>query len=226
MANPAGIAEEQAFSAGSYYQSVFLMKQLSAAGFACVLPAGKAGNVGVAYKQFGYSLYKEQIAGLAFSRAFGTAVSVGIRFDYLSTRFGNDYGGSSTFTGTAGLIARVTESLRLGVSVFNPQRALMSDNGNYRYPAIMQAGCSWTFGTHTELEFGVSKSGNGKPILQCMVQYRASDRFKLFAGVSNGYEPFSLGYSFRVHKIEIGMSSGYHYWLGFSPRFLLIFKNK
>ena len=225
MGNPAGFAEEKSFSASSYYQSVFLLKQTSATGFVVVVPAGKVGNIGAVYRQFGYSLYKEQMASVAFSRTFGSVVSAAIRFDYLATRFGNEYGHSGAFTGSAGLIARFTESLRLGVCVFNPQRTPLSGNSEERYPGIMQAGVSWSFGNQSELQFGVSKAVDAKPILQCGIQYHVSERFHLHAGISNGYEPFSLGYSFRMGKLIIGMSSGYHYWLGFSPRFSITFKN-
>src|SRR4030095_153164 len=124
--NPAGIAEQDAFSAGVSYHSRFMLKELSDQAFAFTLPVKRVGCLGMGYHQFGYSLYKEQYAGLVYARSFGPVVSAGIRFDYIATHFGNEYSSDNLITGSAGVMARITESLRVGVSIFNPQRSAMS----------------------------------------------------------------------------------------------------
>lgn len=224
--NPAGIAQKKSFTAGASYQSRFLLQQLSAKAFAVVMPAGNVGGFGFGYQQFGYELYREQRACALYSRTFGTIVSAGIRFDYLSMRFGDTYGKTGIFTGSAGVIAKVTDELRVGVSVFNPQRAKVSKDGAEHYEAVMLAALSWNFANETELAVGITKGGNSKAIMQCGLRYEVSPKFLMHAGVSNGVESFSFGYTFQLSKIEIGMASGYHQLLGFSPRFTLIFKNK
>ncbi len=224
--NPAGLAEEKYFSAGVSYQSRFLMQQLATKALAVVIPAKRAGNFGLGYQQFGYELYRDQRFCATFSRTFGGAVSAAIRLDYLAVRFGDDYGNSGAITGSAGVIAKVTDAIRVGVSVYNPQRAKFSRDGSERNPAIMTAAVSWNFKNETELALGVTKAGNLREILQCALRYEVSPRFLLHAGISNGVESFSFGYAFKIAKLEIGMASGYHQLLGFSPRFSLIFKNK
>lgn len=222
--NPAGMAEQSAFSFGFSYHSGFLMEQVSSKSLALGFPLKKAGVIGFGYRQFGYSLYKDQHACLAFARSFGTAVTAGLRFDYLATRFGGEYGGTSAFTGSAGLIARITNSIRVGASIFNPQRVNFSSDGTYKYPAFMLAGASWNFGGETELALGIAKSSDSKEIWKCAIRYEVSKRFFIHAAIANGAEPFSFGYNFRFSKFDIGMTSGYHQLLGFSPAFSLIFK--
>ncbi len=224
--NPAGIAQEKNFTAGASYQSRFLLQQLSTKALALVMPAGNVGGFGFGYQQFGYELYREQRVCALYSRSFGTIVSAGIRFEYLSMRFGDTYGKTGMFTGSAGVIAKVTDELRVGVSIFNPQRVKFSENGDERYEAVMLAALSWNFENETELAVGLSKGGNNKAIVQCGIRYEVSPKFLLHAGLSNGVEPFSFGYTFQLAKMEIGMASGYHQLLGFSPRLTLIFKNK
>jgi len=222
--NPAGLSQEGAFSAGISYNSRFLMDELSAKAIAVVVPMKKAGNVGFGYQQFGYALYKDQHACLLYSKSFGANIAAGIRFDYLSTAFGGDYGNAAALTGSAGVIVRVSENIRLGATVFNPQRVEFSQDGKERYPGVIQAGMSWNFKGETELAIGISKTVNSKEILQTVFRYQVSKGFLLHGGVSNGHEPFSFGYVFKLSKFEICMASGYHYLLGFSPRFSLIFK--
>ncbi len=223
--NPAGITDETTFTSGFSYHSRFLMQEVSAKAFAVIVPLKKAGNAGIGYQQFGYSLYKEQHASVVFARNFGSAVSAGLRFDYLATRFGGDYGSTSAITGSAGVLARITSSIRVGVSVFNPQRAKFSADGKERFPVIMLAGASWNFGGDTELGLGVVKSNSGKELLKCAIRYQAATKFLIHAAIANGAEPFTFGYIIKFSKFEIGMSSGYHQLLGFSPSFSLVYKN-
>jgi len=224
--NPAGIAEQSSFEAGISYHTAFLLQELSDKSLAVVVPMGNVGIAALGYQQFGYALYKEQHGSLVYSRTFGGVVNAGIRFDYLTTKFGNDYGATTAVTGSAGLIARVTENVRIGLSVFNPQKVKFSANGTERYPANVLAGASWNFGGLTELGFGISKTSGNKEILQCKLNYMVSKKFLLYAGVANGAESFSFGYAFQFGKMNISMSSGYNFLLGFTPVFSLTFKSK
>jgi hypothetical protein len=224
--NPAGCAQQTSFTAGAAYHSTFLLNEMAEQSFAVLLPIKKAGTTGLGYQQYGYSLYKEQRACLLFSRSFGTQVDAGVRLDYLSTRFGNDYGHSSAFTGSAGILFRITEPVRVGVSVFNPQRAALSKDSDTRYPAVMEAGVSWTFRSGAELAFGISKTVDRKEILITGLRYPVSKKFLLHASLSGGRDRILFGYSFRFSVFEIGMASGYHQDLGFSPGLMLTFQSK
>ena len=222
--NPAGCARLSSFTAGAAYHSTFLLNEMAEQSFGLVLPLKKYGNAGLCYQQFGYSLYKEQRACLLFARSFGTVVEAGVRLDYLSTRFGQDYGNSNTITGSAGIIFRVTEPIRVGVCVFNPHRAAFSKDSPERYPAVIEAGMSWTFTSGAELAFGISKFSDMKQIPEASLVYPVSKKFQLHAAFSGGGEPVEFGYMFRFSSFEISMASGYHPDLGFSPRLLLTYQ--
>ncbi len=224
--NPAGCSQQTSFTAGSAYHSAFLLNEMAEQSFALLLPINKIGVTGLGYQQFGYSLYKEQRVCILFSRSFGTQVEAGVRLDYLSTRFGNDYGHSNAITGSAGILFRITEPIRVGVSVFNPQRAMFSKESDARYPAVMDAGISWTFRGGAELAFGMNKSSEMKEIFTAGLRYPVSKKFLLHASLSGGSDRILFGYSFRFSVFEIGMASGYHYSLGFSPRLLLTYQKK
>ncbi|HMT29208.1 MAG TPA: hypothetical protein PKD91_08015 [Bacteroidia bacterium] len=224
--NPAGLPGDGKFATGIYHDRTFLMKELSTSTFAISLPVKTTGAFGIGYRQFGYKLYKERDVGLCYAMKFGSAVTAGVRFDYFSTRFGNDYGGAYAFSGSAGLLIQLTRELRSGFYLHNPQRAKFSGNTNEKTPSLVSGGLQWNFGKHAELNFGVEKKSNEKERLQCGFRYTMSDQVGLYGGVSSGKDAFHFGFQFRLGNLYFDIASGYHQLIGFSPRFSLIFKSK
>ncbi|MBL0339509.1 MAG: hypothetical protein IPP71_00435 [Bacteroidetes bacterium] len=157
---------------------------------------------------------------------FGSAVTAGVRLDYLSKQFGNEYGGAYALTGSAGILIQLTRELRSGFYLHNPQRAKLSGAGSQRTPSLVSGGLQWNFGKHAELNLGVEKNSNEKVRLQCGFKYCMSDQFGMYGGVSSGKDAFHFGFQFKWNVLYFDFASGYNQLLGFSPKFSLIFKNK
>ncbi len=221
--NPAGLADVSQLIAGVSYNSPYSLSALAAKEAAIAIPAGALGTIGSVYKRFGYQLYNESHTGLLLSRKFADAVRAGVRFDYLSVAFGGIYGKSGTVTASAGLIFQVTPAFRIGMYVFNPQRKRLSKEIDYRYPSQVHGGLSYAFAKHAQLSAGVSLKGSLPAVIKCTFTYNPLRNFKLHAGYSTGLSPFCFGYIFRFRKAEIGMASGYHLHMGFSPLFSITF---
>jgi hypothetical protein len=219
VCNPSGLATENHFACGFYYQSAFMMQELANTGFAMSVSLGNFGAIGVSYQQFGYKYYKEQQTRLTIAKQLGKNVRAGVRFDYFSVAFGDNYGKSFLLSGTAGVQVAVTENLHVGFSIFNPHKAKFKGSSNWRYDSEILAGIGWKFGNHAQLALGAEKYVGTATLYTCTFDYSISKRFILQGGITNGGQPFFLGYVFRLGRIEIGMQSGYHELLGFSPQF-------
>jgi len=224
--NPAGLPGDGKFATGFYHDRTFLMKELATTAFAISLPVKSKGAFGIGYKQFGYKLYKEVDVGLCYSMKFGSSVTAGVRFDYLSTRFGNEYGSTYAMTGSAGLLIKLTRELQTGFYLHNPQRAKFSGNSNERTPSFASVGIQWNFGKHAEISLGVEKKSIEKERLQCGFRYSLTDQFGFYGGVSSGRDAFHFGFQFRWSHVYFDVASGYDLLLGFSPGFSMIFKSK
>ncbi len=219
--NPAGLAGIDKFSAGVFYRSPFLIDKIAHRGLAVAIPLGTAATSGIGVVQYGYELYRDQQLCLALSRLFGGAVAAGVRFDYFNEKFGGDYQGTSCLTGAAGIIAKLTPDLFLGVNVFNPQK---SKQGYEKKPASVSAGLKWAFGETAAIHADFMKASELKSQLSAGIRYSISKKFELMAGLSSGVERCYFGYRFSAGRLRIGMSSGYHGQLGFSPGFELFIK--
>ncbi len=222
--NPAGLAPEDRVAAGFFHSQTFLLKELSTSAFGFSVPVKKRGAFGVGYSQFGYSLYRSRNARLCYAMHLGKSVDAGVGIDYYSIKFGNEYGGAATFTGSAGLQIRVTPELKAGFYVYNPQRARLSGTAAERIPSHAAVAFAWIFGTHAELNFGIEKWSDAKEQLQCGFDYHLSDKFALNAGIATGKDAFRFGFEYRMGSVNFQCASGYHVVTGFSPQFSMIFK--
>ena len=75
--NPAGLAGLEAPTAGLFYQRHYLSEDLAHQGLAVALPVGK-GCFGLGADRFGYDLYNETRASLAYAMRFGEGLRAGI----------------------------------------------------------------------------------------------------------------------------------------------------
>ena len=120
--NQAGIAGIDRLDAGIFYESPFLLKELSNMAGSILLPT-KTGTFALSFTQFGKKSYKEKKLGLAFGKQLGKKLKAGIQFDYFSmTLPENDRAfGFTTFEG--GVIFTPIREFTLGAHAFNPVNA-------------------------------------------------------------------------------------------------------
>src|SRR4051812_4058526 len=66
--NQAGLAQLKNMSAGVYYENKFLLSDLSLRSFAFAVPVKKTGVFALSASVFGFSLYSEQKASIAYAK--------------------------------------------------------------------------------------------------------------------------------------------------------------
>jgi hypothetical protein len=223
--NPAGLAKQESFSAAIFYHSLFKLKETATTGLAMVVPVKKVGVAGMSFSQYGYSLYSEQSGGVSLARSFGN-LSAGLRFDFLRVHVGDSYGNKSGYSATAGILFSFTEQIKLGVSINNPSHLKEVNSEPEIMPAIFNGALSWLLNSNTEITAGIKKTVGKKEILQAQLLYHVVKRFSLRAGVASSADQFYFGYLFRFGNVEIGMHSGYHSLLGFSPQVQINYTKK
>ena len=160
--NQAGLAGIKNTSAAIFYESRFLIDELSFASGTLVLPV-KTGTFGLSFYQFGKGSFKENKAGLAFAKQLSGKISAGIQLDFFSYRFPENERSKGTATFEAGIIYNPVERLFLGVHVFNPVfSTIKSDAKTLIIPATIRIGGHFQFyesGIFTvETEKGLNQS--------------------------------------------------------------------
>src|SRR5690606_35560572 len=112
--NPAGIAGLDVPVAGILHQSHFLSAELSDQALAVSLPLGN-GSLGLAADRFGHTMYRETHVSLAYAMRFGDGLRAAVQIGHVGVRLGENYGSAGALVAEAGMQARLTDAIWLGV---------------------------------------------------------------------------------------------------------------
>ncbi|GAB1404107.1 MAG: hypothetical protein PHX54_12245 [Lentimicrobiaceae bacterium] len=221
--NQAGLARIENISAGAYYENRYMLKELGYKAAAFAYP-GKMGVVALSFNHFGYSAYNESKIGLAYARAFGQFLSFGLQLDYQMARLAESYGNRNFITFEAGMQANITSNLILGMHVYNPVNAKLSEYNDERAPVIFRLGAAYQITNDIMLTSEVEKDVNLKANVRAGIEYRLIPLIHLRAGISTFPGTNSFGVGIFTGDFIIDISASYHHVLGFSPQASLQYK--
>lgn len=222
--NQAGIALIDKISFGIYYESRFLVNELSMKSIAVMVPT-KIGVLGASFNHFGYSLYSDMKIGLVYARSFGQYFRIGLQLDYLQTTLGENYGRKSSVTFELGIQSNVTETVTIGAYVYNPIQVKLADYDSEKIPAIFRLGIGWQISKNFFVTVEAEKNTVINPIIaRGGLEYGFNEKFFIRAGFSTMQEIFSMGFGINIKFLRFDISAVMHQSLGFSPQSSLIFQ--
>jgi hypothetical protein len=207
-------------SAGVYFENRYGIKELSQMGAAVAIPVGN-GAFGLNYSGFGWSLYKESKIGLAYGMKFNDKISGGVQVNYHSLRLANNYGSNMAFTVEAGLQARVTDALTIGMQVYNPTKTKLDDYYDERIPTIMRFGAGYRFSDKVLVTCEAEKDLEFDAIFRVGLEYMPGDKFYIRGGIATNPGIAAFGFGLKLDSFRADISSTYHQILGFSPQISL-----
>ncbi len=221
--NQAGMALIKSFSVGVAFENKFLIPHTGTGNLAVIYPL-KFGNMGLSMSYFGYALYHQMKIGLAYARAFGPRLRIGVQLDYLQTGLGDIYGSRSNVTFELGIQSDVNDQLTLGVYVFNPVPLKLADYANEKIPAIFRFGLAYHFSGKFFATAEVEKNTAYQPvILRGGMEYAFKKQFFFRVGFGTSGDIFSFGFGWHKKHMQFDIGSTMHQSLGFSPQASLVF---
>ena len=229
--NPAGLAGLDKPVAGIFYQRHYLSEDLAHQGLAFALPVGK-GTFGVGADRFGYELYNETRASLAYAMRFGEGLRAAVQFNYLGVNLGGNYGSTAAFVGELGVQARISEQFWLGAHIFNPSRtklgAVTESNVvlDERVPTLLRAGLGWVVSSKLTLTGEAEKDIDRPERFRFGVEYMPSKALYLRTGISSGPVQGHFGAGIRVSRLEMDLSVSMRSKLGATPMINLNYRFK
>lgn len=224
MNNQAGIALFDKPAVGVYYENRFLLNELASKSIAGILPT-KHGVFAVSYNHFGYSLYNNQKVGLAYARAFGGNLRIGLQLDYLQTTLGNNYGSKGNVTFELGVQTDISDKVTIGAWVFNPVMVKLAEYDDEKLPAVYRVGFAWHISDMFMATVEAEKSTAIGPVMfRGGIEYELNGKFFFRTGFSTRKEIFSFGAGLNLKHFVLNISAIMHESLGFSPQTSLIFQ--
>ncbi len=215
--NQAGLASLENFSAGVFYESRFMIDELSHVAGTIVAPV-KAGTFGFSFSQFGKGNYKEHKLGFAFAKRLTKKLNAAIQLDYLSTRFPENENAFGFATFEAGVVYAVTDDLFFGVHVFNPiSNGFDLPEGIQKMPAVFRVGGHYQFPKMVLLTFETEKNLENPFIIKTGIEFSPVNNLALRFGVSGNPVNYTAGIGYKVGKISTDIAFSYHGNLGLTP---------
>ncbi len=215
--NQAGIAGINHGSAGFYYESRFMVDELSLAAGSVILPT-KSGNFGIAFSQFGKGSFKENKYGLSYALILSKKLNAGIQFDYFSQRFPENDRLKGCATFEAGVIYKPTQKLFFGAHIFNPVlNGIETLEGKQKMPAVFRIGGHYQFNEMAMLIFETEKDTENPLVIKTGAEFSPVRDLFLRFGVSGKPFTYTAGIGYRIGKITTDIGFGYHGNLGITP---------
>jgi hypothetical protein len=215
--NQAGLARLENFSGGVFYESRFMIDELSHAATTIVAPV-KAGTFGLSFSQFGKGTYKEHKVGLAFAKKLTKKLNAAIQLDYFSTRFPENENAFGFATFEAGVIYTVKENLFFGAHVFNPiANGFDLPEGNQKMPAVIRVGGHYQFPKMVLLTFETEKTLENPFLVKTGIEFSPVKNLAMRFGVSGKPLNYTAGIGYSVGKISTDIAFSYHGNLGLTP---------
>ena len=223
--NPAGLAGLEHISLGLYYENRWMLPETA---FKCgtfALPVNNFGTIGLSFNQFGGSKYSENKFGLAYAKAFGQYLQIGLQLDYLSIRMDDNYGKQSAVTFELGIQSQVTDKLTLGTYIFNPiEIALKQTINQEKLPIVFRFGASYLFtkGFTGQCEIERNTAHDGISV-RGGLEYEALKNFYLRAGLQANPGILSFGLGYEISIVQINVAAQLHQQLGNTIQVGMIF---
>lgn len=221
--NQAGLGYYEHTTAGIYFENRYLVKELSLKSGGFVMPT-KSGTFGLSFNSFGYSLYNESKAGLAYAKKLSERFSAGVQLDYIQTAIGEEYGNKGAVTFEVGLMSKVTDQLTVGAHIYNPIQAKLSDYNNERVPANIRFGASYNFSDKALLAAEVSQETSQKASVKAGLEYHVTEPFYVRAGIASDPSLITFGFGLEMKNFNFDFSSSLHSSLGYSPQVSFFWK--
>lgn len=223
--NPAGMASLHNWSIGAYYENRFLLKETALKNANLNIPLN-IGTFGVSVQQYGYEKYNENRFTIAFARAFGPYLRIGLSLDYLLFCFSDGYDRLSAATVGIGAQSDLSEKIHLGAYIFNPTASKTKTLTKSKIPIIMRFGISYDICEEVVASAEIEDETDIGLRIKTGIEYKAFGDFFIRAGFASNPGKVCFGAGYSVGRLTIDISSQIHQKLGPTLQCGLIFKIK
>jgi len=215
--NQASLPGIEQFSAGIFYESRYLVDELSLTAGTIVLPV-KPGVFGFSFYQFGESTYKENKLGVAFAKQLSRKLQLGIQLDYFSKRLPENKNVFGMATFETGLIYSPTKDLFLGLHIFNPISYETEQAKEVFYvPTPFRFGGHYQFDDMVLLTVETQKDLENPFRIKTGIEFLPLKNLALRFGVSGKPISYSAGIGITYRKVTTDIGFTYHGNLGPTP---------
>jgi len=214
--NPGALAGIKQFSAGLYYEARFLAKELQTQGLAVALPL-KKGVISIGGQLYGYEQYRHTRAGVGYALGLSEKISAGVQINLQQLRFGGNYGSSTNATFEAGILARISDKWKLGMSVLNIGRQRILPLEDDRFTSVIRIGSNYRPSKKVTILLEVEKQVVHPVSFRGGLEYFPVEQLVIRFGAQSGPTELAFGIGYKKNAFQLDAGSKYHPILGWTP---------
>lgn len=169
--NVAALSDVKGTEAFLGYSNRFVLSGLNTLQAGVTFDAFFDGKMGIGVTRFGDDLYNEHRLAIGYSHKIST-MSIGIQANYLQTSI-QGYGTRRNFALEMGGMAQLSETLTLGMHIFNINQAKVSDFEDERIPTMMRLGISYKPVERVTVNFETEKDTEYPASFKAGLEYEA-----------------------------------------------------
>lgn len=219
--NSGALAGTQNVAAGIYSERRFGLKDLSGHAAAFVLPTA-SGSFGLRGDYLGGTFYNESSLGLAYGRALGSKMALGVQFNYFALTAAG-YGSGSAVNADIGMLIRLTPQLNAGVQACNLVGTSWNKTGIGQLPAIYRAGLGYEASPQVFVSAEAEKTENEPLCINAVMQYVIAQRVVARAGIRSATAVYYLGFGVQRKGFRFDVIASMHPYLGLTPGLSLLY---
>lgn len=175
------------------------------------------GVAALRYQRFGYDLYNENSAGLAYARSLGGGVSLGVEISYTRASMPRPYAAANMVVAELGAAYRLNRRLTLAAHVYNPTMARPTGDPMERPETVVRAGISYRPVDKVALDAELCQSLGGPLSFRAGMEVELAPQLGVRAGYDHSRRTLAAGLGLALGTLRIDMAAGYHNALGVTP---------
>ncbi|AFM03032.1 hypothetical protein Fleli_0565 [Bernardetia litoralis DSM 6794] len=225
--NVAALSNVKGTEAFLGYSNRFTLSGLNTLQAGATFDAFFDGKMGVGVTRFGDDLYNEHRLAIGYAHKISN-MSIGIQANYLQTSI-QGYGTSHNFALEMGGVAQLSETLTLGMHIFNINQAKVADFEDERIPTIMRIGISYKPVERVTVNFETEKDTEYPASFKAGIEYQAINHNENQVFIRTGIttEEFLAHFGIGYYKGSFGLDYafttlpqvGYSHHVGLIYRF-------
>lgn len=209
--NPAGLASINEIEVLAMTEHYYFLNGINRTGAGVVLPIG-FGAFGLSFSNYGFSEFRQQKIGLAYSRKLMDKISIGTQFNYFQTRI-PEYGSNGKISFEIGLQANLTKDIIVGTYIMNPVQYENTTDGELL--TLIRTGIAYRVSKKITTAFELEKNVDYPLRLKYGLEYKPVEKIVVRTGYSSQPSNFHLGVGLMVNDhLTIDFGNKYDLILG------------
>jgi len=213
--NPASLGAIENSTLGIQYENKFIISQLAKKSFYSAFQ-NKLLNVGLTANFSGYELYNELLTGIALSKNFNNTFLLGVQYNYYSVYVAETNKRYAAFFPQVGVIARISPSVSIGFSTFNPaQQTIQFKYLKKQIPSVFSLGTDWKISDELNFLFQTDKNISGNYRFAGGFEYVIKDFLTVRTGAYQAeYLTPCVGFGLKLETFIFQINNELHPILG------------